>query len=121
MLAVSQDSVQAHLAKTIICGTERLRVRDARVFEYPQSHVNELWVKYSLSPNSVWHKFVIKVKKSVVLSLPSIPAYSSLLELSPNKMDDLNKVVYRFVPCKFRIFYDETIEANVEIDGSPSS
>ena len=128
VVAVSQDDVfdfQAQLApffkKTVTCSTEKMRVRDARVFEYAQSHVNEVWVKYSLSANSDWHKFAIEKRKSPTLSLPFVPAYSSPLELSPNKIDNLKKVVYRFVPREFRAFYDEIIEANVESNGSPSS
>ena len=43
---------------------ECLKFREARVFEYSQSHSNEVWVKYSLSPEDSWDKFAVEKKRS---------------------------------------------------------
>ena len=68
------------------------------MFEYSSDHPNEVWVKYSLSGNDEWEKFVIEKKYSGPPSLPSEKLYSGTLSLNLNKVDDLKKVVYKFVP-----------------------
>ena len=125
VVQVSQDMVldfPTHFSqffkKTVVSGGERMRIRDARMFEYSSDHPNEVWVKYSLSGNDEWGKFVIEKKRSGPPSLPSEKLYSGTLSLNPNKVDDLKKVVYKFVPREFRDFYDEIIMANVS---SPST
>ncbi len=125
VVPVSQDTVfdfQSHLAqffkRTVSSHGERLKIRDARVFEYSINHPNELWVKYSLATGSTWHKFVIEKKNSPVPSLPVQPVYSSILPINPNKVDDLKRIVYKFVPREFRYFYDGIIHCNVSSPGS---
>ena len=70
-------------------------------------------MKYLLSPEDSWHKFAVEKKRSPGPSFPVEPVYSGTLAMNPNKVDDLKKIVYKFVPREFRAFYDEIIESNV--------
>ena len=114
---------QSHLApcfkKTVTSKKERMRVRDARIFEYSYDHPTQVWVKYSLTDQDEWHKFTIEKKRSTGPTFPTEPAYSQLLPLSSEKVDDVKKVVYKYVPRECRQFYDDIIAASVESDSSP--
>ena len=104
---------QSHLKPCFKKSVPGMRVHNVRVFEYSQIHENEVWVKYSLTHTDEWHKFIIEKKKSPGPSFPTVPAYSGVLSINPNKIDDLKKIVYKFVPREFRKFYDEIIEEYV--------
>ena len=106
--------------KTVTCKGERMMIREARVFEYSHDHANEVWVKYSLNEEDAWHKFNIEKRACANLTLPTDLAYSGLLPLSPEKLDDIKNVVYKYVPHEFRQFYDDLISASIpETDSSP--
>ena len=97
-----------------------MMIREARVFEYSHDHANEVWVKYSLNEEDAWHKFNIEKRACANPTLPTDLAYSGLLPLSPEKLDDIKKVVYKYVPHEFRQFYDDLISAGIpETDSSP--
>ena len=116
VVPVSQELVydfQSHLMPFFKKSVPRMRVHDVRVFEYALSHQNEVWVKYSLAAADEWHRFIVEKKKSPGPSFPIAPCYSGILPINPNKVDDLKKIVYKFVPREFRTFYDEIIEENV--------
>ena len=88
--------------------------RDARIFEYSSDHKNQDWIKYSLSAQEEWHKFTTEKRKSRgPLTFPTEPSYSELLPLSPARVDDIKKVVYKYVPREFRQFYDDIIAASL--------
>ena len=75
--------------------------------------------KYSLSDEASWHKFALEKKSfSGGVTFPSEPAYPSTLEINSSKVDDLKKIVYRFIPREFREFYDSVISANTEESAS---
>ena len=81
--------------------------RDARIFEYSSDHKNQDWIKYSLSAQEEWHKFTTEKRESRgPLTFPTEPSYSELLPLSPARVDDIKKVVYKYVPREFHQFYD---------------
>ena len=113
---------QSHLApcfkKTVTSNKERMRVHDARIFEYSHDHPNQVWVKYSLTDQDEWHKFTIEKKRSAGPTFPTEPAYSHLLPLSSEKVDDVKKVVYKYVPRECRQFYDDIIAASIESESS---
>ena len=73
--------------------------------------INEVWAKYY----DQWHTFSLD-KKTVKkpLSFPSYPTYRGILQLSQPKVDDLKKIVYKYVPRESREFYDEIIQACVD-------
>ena len=107
-----QNHLSGFFKKSVMHNGQRLRVRDARVFEYSVDHPSELWVKYSLNENDTWHKFSIMKKGSSYVSFPIEPAYLSPLPISPEKVHDIKKLVYKYVPHEFRQFYDELIALN---------
>ena len=94
-----------------------MKIHEARVFKYSVSHKDEVLVKYSLSPADDWHKFIME---SPGPSFPEIPAYSGVLPLNQSKVDDLKKIVYKFVPREFRPFYDAIIEENISSNSTQS-
>jgi hypothetical protein len=55
-----QTHFKAFFKRSVTCKGEKMRVREARVFEFSQNHPNEVWVKYSLNEQDQWHKFVIE-------------------------------------------------------------
>lgn len=119
VVSVSQDVIfdfQSHLAnsfkKTVSNGGERLWIRDARVFEYSQQHPQELWVKYPLLSSAAWHVST-GGKNAPLLSFPTEPAYSTVFQLAPNKIDDLKELFTVLCP-EFRSFYNDIIEQNVD-------
>lgn len=104
--------------KTVTNRGERMRIREARLFEYSQDHPQEVWVKYSLCEEDEWHKFRIE-KRGACPTFPTELAYSALLPLTQEKVDDVKKLVYKYVPREFREFYDHLISVNLpETDSS---
>ena len=94
-----------------------MRIRDARLFEYSQDHPQKVWIKYSISEDDSWHKFNIHKKRS---PCPTFPTELAYLPLSQEKIDDVKKLVFKYVPHKFRDFYDDLISVNIpETDSSP--
>ena len=53
-----------------------------------------------------------------MLSSPSELIYTNILPLNTNEVDDLKKIVYKFVPQEFREFYDEIIQGNTDTSQS---
>ena len=45
-------------------------------------------------------------KRVSVITFPTESAYSSSLSINSAKVDDLKKIVFKFVPHEFRGFYD---------------
>ena len=111
-----QSHFSTFFKKTVTNKGERMRIRDARQFEYSQDHPQEVWVKYSLREDDLWHKFTIEKRGP---TFPTELAYSSLLPLSQEKVDDIKKLVFKYVPREFRGFYDAIISENIpETDSS---
>lgn len=46
------------------------------------------------------------------ISFPTEPVYSKPLQIGSSKVDDLKKIVFKFVPREFRDFYDTIISDN---------
>lgn len=72
-----------------------MRIRDARVFKYSQHHPEEVWVKYSLREEDQWHTFNIQKRSSPCPTFPTDLAYSELLPLSQEKIDDIKELVFK--------------------------
>ena len=88
VVPVSQEFVYDFQSQEICPG---MRVHNVQIFEYSE---NEVWMKYSLTHTDKWHKLIIEKKKSPGHSFPTVPAYSGVLSINPNKIDDLKKIVY---------------------------
>lgn len=71
-------------------------IRDARIFEYSCDHPNEVWVAYSLTDLD-WHKFAIEKRSSTGPTFPTEPAHTELVPLSSEKIDDVKKLVYKYI------------------------
>ena len=73
------------------------------------------WESLKYYDDDQWHTFSLD-KKTVKkpLSFPSYPTYRGILQLSQPKVDDLKKIVYKYVPRESREFYDEIIQACVD-------
>ena len=89
-----------------------MKIREGMVFEYSSDHKEEVWIRYSLSPEAEWHKFPLEKKKVGEISFPTEPVYTEPLQIGSPKVDDLKKIVYKFVPREFRNFYDTIISEN---------
>ena len=62
-----------------------------------------------------WHKFPLE-KKGVSkdnITFSSTPAYQGGVAINSAKVDDLKKIVYKFVPQEFRDFYNAIICDNI--------
>ena len=71
-----------------------------------------MWICYSLAPETECHKFPLQKKKGGDITFPTEPAYTAPLQINNPKVDDLKKIVYKFIPREFRSFYDEIISEN---------
>lgn len=112
------------LKKTVQQKKEKLKIRDVRVFEYSEEHIDEVWAKYYDDVQDEWHKFTVEKKKtkktsSTILSLLSEPSSHGILPLTQSKVDDLKKIIFKYVPRESRSFYDEIIQ--VCVDSSDNS
>ena len=72
---------QSHLApcfkRTCSNLKERMRVRDARMFEYSRDHSNQVWVKYSLTKMSGINSQLKRSGPQALLFLLSQPINTS--------------------------------------------
>ena len=84
---------------------QKLRFRDARVFEYSVNHQDEVWVKYSYTDDSQWSKFpILKPRAPSVLTLPVTPMYLQPIPLKSAKVADLQKLL-KYIPQEFQPIY----------------
>ena len=58
-----QKHFSTFLKKTVQQKKEKLRIRDVRVFEYSEEHIDEVWAKYYDDVQGEWHKFTIEKKR----------------------------------------------------------
>ena len=99
------------LKKSVTKKGEKMKIQGGMLFEYSCEHPKEVWIKYSLFEEN-WHKFALEKKGAPKITFPSEPAYSAPLTLNSAKVDDLKKIVYKFVPRDCRGFYDAIISEN---------
>ena len=114
MIHNHQTHFSSFLKKTCTYKKERMSILEGMLFEYSHSHPKEVWIKYSLMEND-WHKFPLE-KKGVSkdnITFSSTPAYQGGVAIDSAKVDDLKKIVYKFVPREFRDFYNAIISDNI--------
>ena len=107
-----QTHLSSFLKKTVTHKGDKMKIREGMVFEYSSDHKEEVWIRYSLSPEAEWHKFPLEKKKVREISFPTEPVYTEPLQICSPKVDDLKKIVYKFVPREFRNLYDTIISEN---------
>ena len=106
-----QSHFSKFLKKTVTKKGEKMKIQGGMLFEYSCEHPKEVWIKYSLFEEN-WHKFALEKKGVPKVTFPSELAYSGPLMLNSAKVDDLKKIVYKFVPRDCRSFYDAIISEN---------
>ena len=52
-----------------------------------------------------WTKFSFQKPRSSI-SLPTVPAYTSLLPINKTKLDDLKRIIHKYVSTQHHPFYD---------------
>ena len=85
-------------------------IQKARVLDYSQDHVSEVWVKYSVSDEEEWRKFSI-LKRVLVLTPSDQAKYDDYIAVASKKYADINKIVDQYVPEEFNEFYDTVAPA----------
>ena len=108
--------------KTASCKGDKMKICEGIHFEYSTTHPDEVWIKYSFCADD-WHKFSL-CKRGISaesLTFPSEPAYPTLPLLNSAKVDDLKKIVYKFVPREFRDFFNIIAENTVDSSLTNSS
>lgn len=114
MIHDHQTHFLSFLKKMCTYKKERMSIREGMLFEYSHSHPKEVWIKYSLMEND-WHKFPLE-KKGISkdnITFSSTLAYQGGVAIDSAKVDDLKKIVYKFVPREFRDFYNAIISDNI--------
>ena len=85
-----------------------LDIQKACVLKYSSSHATEVWVKYNFDDKE-WKKFTV-LKCVASVSLPvNLSKYDGLLPVKPRKAADLRKIVEKYVPQCFEVFYDTVL------------
>ena len=72
-----------------------------------------MWVKYG-AEDETWSKFELEKRRVPVRSLPTVQKYSSPLPVKQSKVNDVRKLVMKYVPPEYRFFY-ESIKGNDEV------
>lgn len=111
MVYAYQSHFSKFLKKTVTKKGEKMKIQGGMLFEYSSEHPKEVWIKYSLFEKN-WHKFALGKKGAPKITFPSEPANSAPVMLNSAKVDDLKKIVYKFVPRDCRGFYDAIISEN---------
>ena len=108
-----QKELAPFFKKVVKTGTAKLRVRDARVFRYDQAH--DVSVKYSMSPLEEPLGFVLEKPRSVIV-FPSVPAYNAKLPIRSAKLKDLLSLSAKYIPSRYKTFYDNLTSSTTAVD-----
>ena len=97
--------------KKMIKNSEKqsLKISNARVIEYSNTHPTEVWVQYT--PGGEWCKFAI-LKRGATPTLPQLTSsqkYSGLVELKEKKVVDLKKILDKYIPTEFKSYYENLL------------
>lgn len=96
---------QSHLPQYFKNNFSNIRVRDLKMIEYSDKHIDEVWVKYSFSDIESWSKYSIQ-KPGSIISFPSQTAYTSPVPIKSSKFADLQKIIKKYVPHQYHSYYD---------------
>ena len=94
-----QKELAPFFKKVVKTGTEKLRVRDARVFRYDEAH--DVSVTYTMSPLEEPLGFVLE-KPRIVIVFPSAPAYNGKLPIHAAKLKDLLSLSEIYIPSQYK-------------------
>ena len=83
------------------------------LLDYSSQHADEVWVKYG-EPDEEWSKFKLEKRRIIVTTLPTGQKHSGLLPVKQTKVNDIRKLVDKYVPSQYVSFYD-SITGNEEI------
>ena len=105
--------------KTVQAKKKALNLQRAMVLDYSSQHVTEVWVKYGSGEEEPWSKFEVEKRRTHIESLPTTQKYHSLLSVKQSKINDVRKLVDKYVPQEFHRFYssiagDEEISSETE-------
>ena len=107
--------------KTVKSSGKCLNIQKARIIDYSADHIWEVWVKYTVSKEEEWSKFSVpKAHASASLPSPSSTKYNSDIVIKPNKVDDIKKIIEKYVPVEHKSFYDNLLTGAVSSETDES-
>ena len=104
--------------KTVKSSGKSLNIQKARTINYSADHIFEVWVKYTVSEEEQWSKFLL-LKACASASLPP-PSSTKYIPIKPNKVDDIKKIVEKYVPAEHESFYHSLLTGAVSSETDES-